>query len=93
MSQVDVGQITGTARSVQQLLANNRYGLDFYQREYGWEEAQVAELINDLTARFDDEYDGTHDRLDVATYRPYFLGPIVTSTIRHFLSVREPTSP
>lgn len=80
MSQVDVGQITGTARSVQQLLANVRYGLDFYQREYGWEEAQVAELIDDLTARFDDEYDETHERRHVASYRPYFLGPIVTAT-------------
>ena len=78
MTEVDVGQITGTARSVQQLLANIRYGLGYYQREYGWEEAQVGELIDDLTARFDDEYKAIHERTDVASYRPYFLGPIVT---------------
>ena len=46
---VDVQQITGTARSVQELLLGTRYGLDFYQREYSWEEAQVGELIDDLT--------------------------------------------
>ncbi len=80
MSDVDVGQITGTAKSVQQLLANNKYALDYYQREYGWEENQVGELIDDLTSRFDDEYEETHERTDVASYRPYFLGPIVTAT-------------
>ena len=76
---VDVQQITGTARSVRQLLSESRYGLDFYQREYSWEEAQVGELIDDLTSRFFDEYDEAHERHDVASYRPYFLGPIVTA--------------
>ena len=76
---VDVQQITGTARSVRQLLSESRYGLDFYQREYSWEEAQVGELIDDLTGRFFDEYDEAHERHDVASYRPYFLGPIVTA--------------
>ncbi len=76
---VDVQQITGTSRSVRQLLSESRYGLDFYQREYSWEEAQVGELIDDLTGRFFDEYRDTHERHDVASYRPYFLGPIVTA--------------
>ena len=76
MTEVDVEQITGTSRSVRQLLANTRYGLDYYQREYGWEEAQVAELIDDL---IDDEYEKVHERTDVESYRPYFLGPIVTA--------------
>ena len=76
---VDIQQITGTARSVRQLLAESRYGLDFYQREYSWREAQVGELIDDLTVRFVDEYDGAHERQGVASYRPYFLGPIVTA--------------
>lgn len=76
---VDVAQITGTARSVSQLLSNNRYGLDYYQREYSWEEAQVTELIDDLTTRFLDDFDEGHERRHVASYRPYFLGPIVTA--------------
>ena len=76
---VDVQQITGTARSVRQLLSGYHYGLDFYQREYSWQEAQVRELIDDLTRRFFDEYDESHGRNDVASYRPYFLGPIVTA--------------
>ncbi len=76
---VDVQQITGTSRSVRQLLSGSRYGLDFYQREYSWEEAQVGELIDDLTSRFFDEHRDAHERRDVASYRPYFLGPIVTA--------------
>lgn len=76
---VDVAQITGTARTVSQLLSNNRYGLDYYQREYSWEETQVVELIDDLTTRFLDDFDENHERQQVASYRPYFLGPIVTA--------------
>ena len=47
-----VEQINGNAGSVRQLLANHKFGLGIYQREYGWQESQVRELINDLTARF-----------------------------------------
>ena len=39
---VDVQQITGTSRSVRQLLSESRYGLDFYQREYSWEAPKLA---------------------------------------------------
>ena len=76
---VDVQQITGTARSVSQLLSNSRYGLDFYQREYSWEETQVTELIDDLATRFLDQFHPSHERDRVASYHPYFLGPIVTA--------------
>lgn len=76
---VDVQQITGTAYPVARLLGNSRYGLDFYQREYSWEETQVSELIDDLANRFLDEFDTSHERRLVASYRAYFLGPIVTS--------------
>jgi len=76
---VDVQQITGTAQPVIQLLSNRRYGLDFYQREYRWEDAQIGELIDDLAGRFLDEFDRSHERSSVSSYRPYFLGPIVTA--------------
>lgn len=76
---VDVQQITGNARSIAQLLSNSRFGLEFYQREYSWEESQVTELIDDLSERFLAEHDPAHERRQVASYRPYFLGPIVTA--------------
>ena len=75
---IDVQQITGTARPVKALLSD-RYGLDFYQREYSWENTQVSELIDDLAGRFLDEFDPAHERDRIAFYRPYFLGPIMTA--------------
>ena len=75
---IDIQQITGVARSIKELLLNSRYGLDFYQREYEWGEAQVGELISDLSGRFLDDFNPCHVRKDVVSYRPYFLGPIVT---------------
>lgn len=74
-----LSKITGTARSIQQVLANSRFGLDFYQREYDWQSTQVSELLDDLTTRFRDQFDESHERTQVASYRPYFLGPIVTA--------------
>ena len=37
-----LSRITGTAQSIQDVLANSRFGLDFYQREYDWQSMQVA---------------------------------------------------
>ncbi len=71
--------INGYARTVRDLLSNRRYGLEFYQREYSWERTQVEELLTDLTSRFGDQRHPSHTRKSVATYRPYFLGPIITS--------------
>ncbi len=62
-----------------QLLSNSRYGLDFYQREYTWRETEVGELVDDLVGRFLDEFDPSHEPKQVLSYRPYFLGPIVTA--------------
>ena len=78
--EVDVKNITGTARTVKDLFGN-KYGLEYYQREYAWKEANVSELVNDLTTRFLDEFDESHERQRVAFYKPYFLGPIVTSSM------------
>lgn len=71
--------INGYARTVRDLLSNRRYGLEYYQREYSWERTQVEELLIDLTSRFGEQHDPSHTRKSVAMYRPYFLGPIITS--------------
>lgn len=78
---VDVKLINGTARTVSELFANRKYGLDYYQREYTWTEANVTELLSDLSAAFQHDYDPDDERHQVAAYRPYFLGPLVTSTV------------
>ncbi len=77
---VDVDRIDGKPRSVRELFVARRYSVDYYQREYAWSEANVRELIEDLSGRFLSCWDPSHERPDVASYRPYFLGPIVTDS-------------
>lgn len=72
-------RIDGRARSVRELLDNARYTIDYYQRGYAWEERQVRELIDDLTGKFLDFYQPSHERAQVEHYGHYFLGSIVIS--------------
>jgi uncharacterized protein with ParB-like and HNH nuclease domain len=77
---VDVDRISGFPRTVRDLFTARRYSVDYYQREYAWTQANVTELIEDLSGRFLDVWDESHERQDVLSYRPYFLGPIVTNS-------------
>ena len=70
-------RIDGRARTVRELLDGARYTIDFYQREYAWKERQVRELVDDLTGKFLDSYEETHERQQVAGYEHYFLGSVV----------------
>ena len=40
-------EIDGKGRTVRELLAGRKYSIDYYQREYKWQQKQVAELIDD----------------------------------------------
>ena len=71
--------IDGRARTVRELLDKAKYAIDFYQREYAWQERQVRELIDDLTGKFLDSYESGHSRHEVEGYGHYFLGSIVIS--------------
>lgn len=75
----DVNNIHGRALTVRQLFTGRKYGLDYYQREYAWTDANVKELIDDLSRSFLQNYQKNDHRRQVAYYRPYFLGPVVTS--------------
>ena len=70
--------IDGAVRNVQAMFYGRTYKIEYYQREYAWTKANIEELILDLTRSFNNNYELTHSRLDVASYRPYFLGPVVT---------------
>jgi len=71
--------IDGVAKTVAGVLANQKYAIDYYQREYKWESKQIAELVADLTAKFLELYEPEHVRQDVAKYPGYFLGSIIIS--------------
>lgn len=76
-------RIEGRARSVRELLDAAKYTIDFYQREYAWQERQVRELVDDLTGKFLDFYEPGHARFEVEQYGHYFLGSIVISHKRN----------
>lgn len=75
-------EIDGDAKTVRQLLANARYSLDYYQREYRWETNQVTDLIDDLTNKFFNNYQVGDQRDQVENYNHYFLGSIIVSRTR-----------
>ena len=90
----DAQQIMSVSRTIRELLSTgNRYTLDFYQREYSWGEEQVVQLIDDLVSGFQSEYDSEkHERKNVANYRNYFLGPIITELrdgVRHLIDGQQ----
>ncbi len=72
-------EIDGKGRTVRELLAGRKYSIDYYQREYKWQQKQVTELIDDLASKFLDSHEKDNERSAVAEYGHYFLGSIIVS--------------
>ena len=72
-------EIDGKGRTVRELLAGRKYSIDYYQREYKWKKKHVAELLDDLTAKFLERHEEGNERIAVADYSHYFLGSIIIS--------------
>ena len=58
-------EIRGDAKNIRTLLSGAKYAIDYYQREYKWQAKQVAELIDDLSAKFTESYEPGHERTEV----------------------------
>jgi len=74
-----MGEILGNAKTVRELLKGVKYSIDYYQREYKWQEKQIRELVDDLCGKFLGDYLPEHSRRKVAEYAHYFLGSIIIS--------------
>ncbi|MEX6152909.1 DUF262 domain-containing protein [Providencia hangzhouensis] len=72
-------KIDANNRSILEVLDNKKYTVDYYQREYSWEQTHIEQLVTDLCNAFLDNYDPKHQRQDVADYNSYYLGPFVLS--------------
>jgi len=72
-------EIDGKGRTVRELLTGRKYSIDYYQREYKWQQKQVAELIEDLSAKFLESHEEGNERSAVAEYGHYFLGSVIIS--------------
>lgn len=72
-------EIDGKGRTVRELLGGRKYSIDYYQREYKWQQKQVSDLLDDLSTKFLESHEEGNDRTSVAEYGHYFLGSIIIS--------------
>ena len=45
-------KIDADDRSISEVLDDQKYTVDFFQREYKWEERHIEQLVFDLTSSF-----------------------------------------
>ena len=62
-------------------ILNDKYCVDYYQREYVWKREQLEELMDDLSRAFLKQYVPGHDPQTVEFYDPYYMGEIVVSKV------------
>ncbi|MDD2585753.1 MAG: DUF262 domain-containing protein [Syntrophomonadaceae bacterium] len=79
MSQKLKNKIEATDTSINALLKNQKFTIDYFQREYRWQEKHIKILIEDLTSTFLKSYNQQHKRPEVSNYQSYYLGPVVFS--------------
>lgn len=69
--------IQANARKLFEIL-QNKYIVDYFQREYKWEFKHIEQLLIDLEASFLTNYSKGHTTADInKEYNTYYLGPVV----------------
>lgn len=77
MNQKLKNKIEAADTSINKLLKDQKFTIDFFQREYRWQEKHIKLLIEDLTTTFLKSYKEGDKRSEVANYQNYYLGPVV----------------
>lgn len=70
-------KIDADDKTLKDILHEQKYTIDYFQREFRWEKKHIEQLITDLEAAFAINYDKSHDRSEIENYNSYYLGPIV----------------
>ncbi|GAA3621721.1 DUF262 domain-containing protein [Kineosporia mesophila] len=70
--------MSATGISVEKVFSGKSYGVGYFQRSYAWERPQVERLVQDLSAKFNAQWDPSHTEAKVRNYEPYFLGSVIT---------------
>jgi len=76
----DDHKIDADDRTVFDVLNERKYTVDYFQREYSWEQKHIEQLVTDLTSTFLDGYSEGDQRQAVEQYNNYYLGPFVVSS-------------
>jgi len=72
-------KIEATDTSINSLLKDQKFYIDYFQREYRWQEKHIKLLVEDLTTTFLKSYNDGDKPEEVANYQSYYLGPVVFS--------------
>ena len=75
----DDHKIDADDRTVFEVLNERKYTVDYFQREYSWEQKHIDQLVTDLTSTFLDAYTEGDLRTAGEHYTNYYLGPFVVS--------------
>jgi len=76
----DDHKIDADDRNIFEVLNERKYTVDYFQREYSWEQKHIEQLVTDLTSTFLDVYEEGDARTAVEHYNNYYLGPFVVSS-------------
>jgi uncharacterized protein with ParB-like and HNH nuclease domain len=79
MSENLKNKIEASDININSLLKDQKFYIDYFQREYRWQGKHIKLLIEDLTSTFLKSYKPTDNRKDVANYQSYYIGPVVFS--------------
>lgn len=79
MNQKIKNKIEASDTSINQLLKDQKFTIDYFQREYRWQQKHIGLLIEDLTTTFLKSYKDGDKRSEVSNYQSYYLGPVVFS--------------
>ena len=70
-------KIEANDRTINEILTDKKYSIDYFQREYSWGRSHIEQLITDLTSAFLEEYREGDSRDKGGDYNNYYLGPLV----------------
>ena len=74
-------------KNLSDVLTNNRYKIDSFQREFRWQRKHIEALISDLCICFDKFYREGDTIENYADYGGYYMGPIVLCDDKKSLSI------
>lgn len=72
-------KIEASDKNINDLLKDQKFFIDYFQREYRWQEKHMLTLVEDLSNAFLKSYKEGDKRSEVANYQSYYLGPVVFS--------------
>lgn len=86
MAKLD-NKIEASAKNLREILSQQKYTIDYFQREYSWSIKHIEQLIIDLTNSFLNEYKEGDSREEGEGYSNYYMGSFIVSLANNKKSI------